>query len=108
MLVGSYGDWLTFPSSEPVVLTSEIDGLRVISSTKHHLIRRVPLAMVDVMSPDSDHPGRKLFLAREAFDTQNASSDKILRDIKESLVESIDACITVSGAGILNLHIFFR
>ncbi|GMH32446.1 hypothetical protein BSKO_00280 [Bryopsis sp. KO-2023] len=97
MLVGSFGDWLTFPTSEPVVLTTEMDGLRVISTSKHHFMRRVPRAMIDVFSEESTHGGRQLFLAREAFDSQDAQADKMLRDIHSMLAESINACIETSG-----------
>lgn len=97
MLVGSYGDWLTFSTSEPVVLTPEIDGIRIISTSKHYLMRRVPMAMVDVMSPTSEHVGRQLYLARIAFDNQDARADKMLRNIKDELADGISACIEVSG-----------
>lgn len=107
MLVGSYGDWLTFSTSEPVVLTSEIDGIRIISTSKHHLMRRVPMAMVDVMSPTSEHMGRQLYLARVAFDNQDARADKVLRDIKDGLADGISACIEVSGEALSQTTFFF-
>ncbi|CAD7696036.1 unnamed protein product [Ostreobium quekettii] len=98
MLVSSTGDWVTFNSPEPVVLASEPDGLRVISTKRHRLLRSVDDAMRQVLSPESEGPGRQLFLARQAFDEQDAKADKILRGIKSDLQEAVQTCVEVAGA----------
>lgn len=55
-------------------------------------------AMFNVYSEESDHHGRTLYLARKAFDEQNARADKIIREIKNYLNEAIDTIIEVAGS----------
>lgn len=48
LLVGPYGDWVKYPCDGPMSIVSDVDCLRVISSTTHHIIRRVADCMVQV------------------------------------------------------------
>jgi hypothetical protein len=48
LLVGPYGDWLKRPCQGAVVMVTEVDGLRMVSSNTCSLLRRVPDALVQV------------------------------------------------------------
>jgi hypothetical protein len=48
LLVGPYGDWLKRPCQGAVVMVTEVDGLRMVSSSTCSLLRRVPDALVQV------------------------------------------------------------
>ena len=48
LLVGPYGEHQRRPWEGPVVLVPEVDGVRLISSASHHLLRRVQDCWVQV------------------------------------------------------------
>ena len=97
ILVDPEGDWTSFSVDGTVHLVAEIDCLRVFTTNKHFMLRNVSGAMMQVLSTESDHPGRDLYLAREAYDAQDVKSDMTLRSVRDQLPEAIDACIEVAG-----------
>lgn len=97
MLIGSDDEWLTISIDQDVQLVSEIDSLRIFNSHKHYLLRKVSQSTIDVLSTESDHAGRDLYLARQAYDSQDFEADLYLRGVKDLLPEAIDACINVAS-----------
>ena len=57
IMVGPYGDWVRYDMEEPCVLTPEVDGVRILTSQRHELLRRVPDALVDIFRIGSTSPG---------------------------------------------------
>eukprot|EP00210_Caulerpa_lentillifera_P001840 g1769.t1 len=100
MLIGSDDEWLTISIDHDVQLVSEIDSLRIFTTNKHFLLRKVSQSTIDVLSTESDHAGRDLYLARQAYDSQDFEADVFLRGVKDLLPEAIDACIEVASESI--------
>ena len=98
ILVEAEGDWTSFSVDGPLHMLAEIDCLRAFTETKHYMLRKVSEGMVNVLSPESDHAGRDLYLARQAYDAQDAKADMILRSMKDLLPEAIHACIHVASS----------
>ena len=107
ILVESEGEWTSFSVDGPLYLAQEMDCLRVITESRHLLLRLVSESMVSVLSEESDHPGRDLYLARQAYDGQDATADMMLRNIKEELPEAIHTCIHLASEASYVRHVFF-
>ena len=106
ILVESEGEWTSFSVDGPLYMAQEMDCLRVITESKHLLLRLVSDSMVSVLSEESDHPGRDLYLARQAYDGQDATADMMLRNIKEQLPEAIHTCIHLASKASYTPHSF--
>ncbi len=56
-MVGPYGDWVKYALEEAALLAAELDGVRLLGSCRHELLRRVPDALADVFRVGSTAPG---------------------------------------------------
>lgn len=97
ILVEANGEWTNFSFDGSVQMVTEMDCLRVITENVHLLLRKVSESMLNVLSPESDHAGRDLYLARQAYDAQDAEADMILRSVRNDLPDAIHSCIEVAG-----------
>ena len=57
LMVGPYGDWVKYSLEERALLVTELDGVRLLGSCRHELLRRVPDALADVFRVGSTAPG---------------------------------------------------
>ena len=49
LLVGPYGDYVSWHvSHERLAMVSELDGVRLVSSSRHEMLRKVPDCLVQV------------------------------------------------------------
>ena len=58
LLVGPYGDMVSYDTEPGMHLLQEADGARLLTPERHELLRRVPPATVDVFEPGSTSPGK--------------------------------------------------
>ena len=89
IIVGPHGNFITYVYDAPAKLISESDGLRVITSSGHELVSRVPDAVVEMSDSDSSNPA----VALQNAVKQHANN---LSDVNDSalLVETkIDSAI---------------
>lgn len=56
-MVGPYGDWVKHAVGPGASLVAESDGVRVVASTRHDMLRRVPDCLTDVFRIGSTAPG---------------------------------------------------
>ncbi len=99
LLVAPYGNWLQQAADEPLALLAEVDGLRVISSSSHELVRKVPEVAEQVYRPGSTSPAAQLWEARGLFEARSARADKVLRDMRGSLADAVKTCTRAAGGG---------
>jgi len=68
LMVGPFGDWVKYDAAGVAALSTEPDGLRILSSSKSDLLRRVPDELADALRPGSAAPSAALRDARRALD----------------------------------------
>lgn len=71
-MVGPYGDVVRFSYDEPIVLTPECDGVRILSNTYMEFLQRVPDSTVSIFKIGSTSPAAMLYDALEQFDKRSA------------------------------------
>ncbi|KAL6553851.1 vacuolar protein sorting-associated protein 16 [Orobanche minor] len=97
LMVGPYGDPVSYIYDEPITLIPECDGVRILSNTSMAFLHRVPDSTVSIFQIGSTVPSALLYDALEHFDKQSAKADENLRLIRSSLPEAVEACIDAAG-----------
>ena len=100
LMVGPHGDWIKYSYEIPAKLTSEIDGLRVITSERHEFIFRVPHALVDACSIGSTTPAAMLRDVVEQFVDGPVKAERSLKSIGSDLPLAVTGCIRAACAEI--------
>jgi len=93
LMVGPYGDAVRWPLDAPAALAPECDGLRVLTTDAHVLLRRIPDPLARCAGVGSTAPGAMLTDALEAFDRGSARADEALRAVAESLQDAASDCL---------------
>ncbi|XP_066599627.1 vacuolar protein sorting-associated protein 16 homolog [Prorops nasuta] len=81
----------------PVHLVTEIDGVRVISSSCHEMIQKVPNVVQKIFRINSTDPASYLLEASKQFMKKSHKADGYIDLVKGKLDEAVKACI--DGAG---------
>lgn len=97
VMVGPYGDVVRFSYDEPIVLTPECDGVRILSNTYMEFLQRVPDSTVSIFKIGSTSPAAMLYDALEQFDKRSAKADENIRLISDKLPEAVGDCIDAAG-----------
>jgi hypothetical protein len=96
LVVGPYGDWIkyNYDSDTSLVLISEVDGLRIMSSKQCEFLQRVPAKTEAIFKIGSTHPAAMLYDANVAFAEKSPKADDHIRYIKgqNALESAISAC----------------
>jgi hypothetical protein len=79
LCVGPAGGAVRWALDAPAALAPECDGLRVLTTDSHSLLRRVPEPLARCCGIGSTAPGAMLTDALEAFDRGAARADEALR-----------------------------
>ncbi|KAK9823042.1 hypothetical protein WJX81_002597 [Elliptochloris bilobata] len=98
LMVGPYGDWVKHTVELGAALVPECDGVRMVTATRHDLLRRVPDCLADVFRIGSTAPGALLYDARALFDAQDARADEVLRSIAGALPNAVRTCLAAASA----------
>uniref|UniRef100_A0A7S4PFI6 Vacuolar protein sorting-associated protein 16 homolog n=1 Tax=Guillardia theta TaxID=55529 RepID=A0A7S4PFI6_GUITH len=97
LMIGPYGDWVKYAYDEAVFLLPEMDGVRIISSSRCEFLHRVPDSVVDIFKIGSCTPGAILFDALELLEKNDAKADENIRGIRDSLPEAISVCLDAAS-----------
>ncbi len=92
LVIGPHGHSITYTVYRNAALISEIDGLRVITSTHHDVICRVPDFLVDVFSMGSKTPAAALHNAAECSFKDLKSTERLLELIGDNMSEAVQGC----------------
>ena len=96
LVVGPYGDWIkyNYEADSELILVTEIDGLRIISSKVNEFLQRVPSKTEAIFRIGSTHPAAMLYDANIAFVEKSPKADEHIRYIKaeNALEAAVAAC----------------
>ncbi|XP_045122050.1 vacuolar protein sorting-associated protein 16 homolog isoform X1 [Portunus trituberculatus] len=74
-------------------LAQEADGVRVVGSTCHDLLQKVPQVVVDTLGIGSMAPGALLLEASKGFQERSTQANDCLAMIKDSMEEAVNQCL---------------
>ncbi|KAI8081330.1 Vps16, C-terminal region-domain-containing protein [Halteromyces radiatus] len=97
LMIGPFGDWIKFSYDDPIFLSSEIDGVRIMSNDKCELLQKVPAATEEIFKIGSTSPAAMLFDALDHYERRSPKADENIRTIRPELVDAVDCCIEAAG-----------
>ncbi|XP_066543432.1 vacuolar protein sorting-associated protein 16 homolog [Amia ocellicauda] len=99
LVAGECNDTIQYHLDEDSVLVPELDGVRIISSTRHELLQEVPVACEEIFKIASMAPGALLLEAHKEYEKESQKADEYLREIKEQslLGEAVRQCVEAAG-----------
>ncbi|EJC99299.1 vacuolar protein sorting-associated protein 16 [Fomitiporia mediterranea MF3/22] len=97
LLVGPFGDTLSFYYTGPTYIIGEPDGVRILGPDVCDFVQKVPSSSVNVFRPGSTAPAAILFDAWENFQKRAPKADENIRSIKPELAKAVDECIDAAG-----------
>ncbi|XP_076026833.1 vacuolar protein sorting-associated protein 16 homolog [Genypterus blacodes] len=99
LVAGVCNDTIQFPIDEQCVCVGELDGVRIISSSRQELLQEVPLVCQDIFKIASMAPGALLLEAHREYEKSSQKADEYLREIKEQsmLGEAVRQCVEAAG-----------
>ena len=97
LMVGPKKDWIKFSYDNTVSLVPEMDGIRIIGSTSHEFLQRVPAVVEDIFKIGSISPGAMLYEAAQEFQKCSQHTDEYMRMVKDRLNDAVQQCIEAAG-----------
>ncbi|KAJ1679542.1 Vacuolar protein, partial [Spiromyces aspiralis] len=97
VLVGPFGDILSFEYDSKIYLVQEMDGVRVFTKDLHDFLQKVPESTRNVFQIGSTSPAALLYNAYEYLQNRSPKADEIVRSIKHDLALAVDTCIAAAG-----------
>ena len=97
LMVGSKKDWIKFSYDSAVTMVPEMDGVRIIGSTSHEFLQKVPTVVEDIFKIGSISPGAMLYEAAQEFQKGSQRTDEYIRMIKERLGDAVKQCIEAAA-----------
>uniref|UniRef100_A0A667ZWK3 Vacuolar protein sorting-associated protein 16 homolog n=1 Tax=Myripristis murdjan TaxID=586833 RepID=A0A667ZWK3_9TELE len=98
LVAGVCNDIIQYPH-RPCVCVGELDGVRVVSSSRQELLQEVPLVCQEIFKIASMAPGALLLEAHREYEKCSQKADEYLREIKEQsmLGEAVRQCVEAAG-----------
>ncbi|KAL0113797.1 hypothetical protein PUN28_012729 [Cardiocondyla obscurior] len=93
MVVGRTADTIIYNYDGPLHLIPEIDGVRVLSSSSHEMIQKVPNVVQRIFRINSTDPASYLLEASKQFQKKSHKADSYIDLVKDKLDTAIRACI---------------
>ncbi|KAI0319241.1 vacuolar assembling/sorting protein VPS16 [Amylostereum chailletii] len=97
LVVGPFGDTLSYFYTGPTFAITEVDGVRVHGPDSCDFIQKVPPSSVSVFRPGSTSPSAILFDAWENFNRRSPKADENIRSIRPDLAAAVDEVIDAAG-----------
>ncbi|KAM9305572.1 vacuolar protein sorting-associated protein 16 homolog [Gastrophryne carolinensis] len=88
-----------FPLDEETFMVPELDGVHLISHSKHEFLHEVPKTSIEIFKIASMAPGALLMEAQKEYEKQSQKADEYLREIKDQnlLSLAVSQCIEAAG-----------
>lgn len=96
-VIGPVGDTLQFAFESAVKMATDVDGLRMFSTTECEYLRKVPDTSERIFAPGSTSAASVLLDAIEQLDAKSSKADENIRLIEPYLAEAVDDCIRAAG-----------
>ncbi|XP_046492707.1 vacuolar protein sorting-associated protein 16 homolog [Neodiprion pinetum] len=97
MVVGRTGETIMYTYDGPVHLITEIDGVRVLSSSSHEMIQKVPNVVQKIFRINSTDSASYLLEASKQFQKRSHKADSYIDLVKEKLDTAIQDCIEAAS-----------
>ncbi len=97
LMIGPSGEFQKFTFDGPIHLSTEIDGVRIITNHTCEFLQRVPEPIFDIFRIGSLTPSAMLYDAFVEFEKKNASSIKNIRSIKSQLPNAVRNCLAAAS-----------
>ncbi|KAK9730593.1 Vps16, N-terminal region [Popillia japonica] len=97
LIVGKHGEMMSFTYDSLVHLVEEVDGVRVISSSQHELVQKVPEVVQKIFRINSTEPGSFLLEASKQFQKRSHRADEYISLVKDNLQVAVEQCIKAAG-----------
>lgn len=98
LVVGPLGEWFKYSLfDDHVQLVSEVDGIRIISASKHEFLQKVPESTESIFRIGSTSPAALLYDAWEHFERKSPKANENIRTIRLSLTDAVDECIDAAA-----------
>ncbi|ORX59517.1 hypothetical protein DM01DRAFT_1361698 [Hesseltinella vesiculosa] len=97
LMIGPFGDWIKFSYDDAIFLSSEIDGIRIMSSDKCELLQKVPTSTEGIFKIGSTSPAAMLYDALDHYERKSPKADENIRTIRPDLLDAVDGCIEAAG-----------
>ena len=97
MVIGRTAETIIYTYDGPVHLVTEIDGVRVISSSSHEMIQKVPSVVQKIFRINSIDPASYLLEASKQFQRKSHKADSYIDLVKHKLDAAIKACIDAAS-----------
>ncbi|XP_063605490.1 LOW QUALITY PROTEIN: vacuolar protein sorting-associated protein 16 homolog [Penaeus indicus] len=92
-VVNVNGDATSYYLDSASHLVQEPDGVRVLGSTAHDLLQKVPLVVTETLGIGSMAPGALLLEAAKGFQERSTTANDCLAMIKDTLEEAVNHCL---------------
>ncbi|XP_047477267.1 vacuolar protein sorting-associated protein 16 homolog [Penaeus chinensis] len=92
-VVSVNGDATSYYLDSASHLVQEPDGVRVLGSTAHDLLQKVPLVVTETLGIGSMAPGALLLEAAKGFQERSTRANDCLAMIKDTLEEAVNHCL---------------
>ncbi|CCG84590.1 protein of unknown function [Taphrina deformans PYCC 5710] len=96
-VIGPSGETLRYAYESALQLSTDVDGVRVFSSTVCDFLRKVPDTSERIFAPGSTSAASILLDAFEQLELKSAKADENIRLIQSYLTEAVDDCIKAAG-----------
>lgn len=93
MVIGRTAKTIIYTYDGPVHLITEIDSVRVLSSSSHEMIQKVPNVVQKIFRINSTDPASYLLEASKQFQKKSHKADSYIDLVKDKLDAAIKACI---------------
>lgn len=97
LIVGRNGDKSAFEYDSSVCLVPEIDGVRVLSTSQHELIQKIPDVVQKIFKINSTDPGCFLLEASKEFQKRSHRADEYICLVKDNLLKAVEQCTEAAG-----------
>ncbi|KAJ1900064.1 Vacuolar protein [Kickxella alabastrina] len=98
LLVGPFGETLSFPHDTLAHLVQEPDGVRIFGALEHSFLCKVGAESKSVFQIGSTSPSALLYDALESMRQHSSRADEIVRSIRDEMPAAVDTCIAAAGA----------
>ncbi|XP_043252548.1 vacuolar protein sorting-associated protein 16 homolog isoform X1 [Colletes gigas] len=97
MVVGRTAETIVYNYDGPVHLVTEIDGVRVLSSSSHEMIQKVPNVVQKIFRINSIDPASYLLEASKQFEKKSHKAGSYIDLVKPHIDAAVIACIDAAA-----------
>ncbi|KFB37904.1 AGAP000529-PA-like protein [Anopheles sinensis] len=97
LIIGTTGESSVYTYDSPMTLIPEMDCVRVLTSSCHELIQKVPLSTSKIFGINISEPASFLFEAHRKFQERSHQSDEYLCLIQGKLSAAVADCVEAAG-----------